>query len=124
GCPAGPAQRSVELALDRAAQRGDRLGIAEHRERLDRRGLDAEIAVAEEQLDTLADIARFAIAAAAREHGERSGGGAPALRRAAPLRALDERAERAGVARTRGAAVGGLAAPRGEPPGAARPPAP
>ena len=87
---AAAAEPAVELALDHAAQRGDRGGIADHGERLDGGCLDAEVAVGEQLLDPLADVARLAIVAAAHELRERTGGGAPALRRPAPVRAVEE----------------------------------
>src|SRR5262249_37501477 len=55
------AQPAVELAIDQAAERIDRRRIADHGERLDGGGLDAEVAVREHQLEPLADVAGLAI---------------------------------------------------------------
>ena len=97
--PCAPAETSVELAIDQPAQRRDRCGIADHGERLERRRLDAEVLVDEQELDPLAHVARLAILAAAHQLRERTGCRAASLRGLAPLRAVDEEPERAVVAR-------------------------
>src|SRR6185436_1313807 len=47
------AQPAVELAIDQAAEGVDRRRIADHGERLDGGGLDAEVAVLQHQLEPL-----------------------------------------------------------------------
>ena len=101
------AEPAVELALDHPrASAAIAAGSPMHRERLERRRLDAEVAIVEQVLELLADVARLAIAAAACQLRERArwrrGGPATADPSAVASIEQPERACRRGPRRGRG----------------------